>query len=93
MARANPFRRIRASKDVWRSGGSWLLALCHWPGCSQHVCSRRLWIRAAGVASPCAARPIRATAAEASPEALARLPAVDVVGMIAWLCGAASSWL
>ena len=32
-----------------------------------------------------------ATAAEASPEALARLPAVDVVGMIAWLCGAASS--
>jgi purine-cytosine permease-like protein len=35
--------------------------------------------------------PSGATAAEASPEALARLPAVDVVGMIAWLCGAASS--
>jgi purine-cytosine permease-like protein len=32
-----------------------------------------------------------ATVAEASPEALARLPAVDMVGMIAWLCGAASS--
>jgi membrane protein implicated in regulation of membrane protease activity len=35
--------------------------------------------------------PSGATAAEASPEALARLPAVDAVGMIAWLCGAASS--
>jgi hypothetical protein len=32
-----------------------------------------------------------ATAAEASPDALLRLPAVDVVGMMAWLCGAASS--
>lgn len=32
-----------------------------------------------------------ATTAEASAEALARLPAVDVVGMMAWLCGAASS--
>jgi uncharacterized membrane protein YeaQ/YmgE (transglycosylase-associated protein family) len=34
-----------------------------------------------------------ATAAEASPDALVRLPAVDVVGMSAWFCGAASSLL
>jgi hypothetical protein len=32
-----------------------------------------------------------ATGAEASPEALVRLPAVDAVGMIAWLCGAAGA--
>ena len=32
-----------------------------------------------------------AAATEASPETLARLPAVNAVGMIAWLCGAASS--
>jgi cytosine permease len=32
-----------------------------------------------------------AASAEASPETLAGLPAVNAVGMIAWLCGAASS--